>query len=375
MTDLSTIRVIPFYGKSEEWPTWSKKFLAKARRYGFKNVLLGKVKIPKTDEDYDLESEEGKKLSIAAEMNELAYTELILSIDDKSSSGKVAFNLVKGCKNKDYVDGNASMAWERLRNKFEPTSAPSLVKLEKQFRQCALKKGQDPDIWITELEDYRMRLEELGSSISDNQFILHILNNMTDDYELQLAMMEKRIADGSNPLTIDEIRDDLNLRYERLTEKHNNESENNYNQDVAFFSGQFKGKCRNCGLIGHKAKDCKNKNQNGGQNGGNYGNNHNNLHRNSHNNPYCTYCRRPGLQKSNCFKLKNKMNRNSDTSNHSNRNDNDIAFTSVAMNESFSNDIWILDSGASNHFCRSMEGLMDVRDIDESIKIGNGDYM
>jgi hypothetical protein len=31
------------------------KFLAKARRYGFKNVLLGKVKIPKTDEDYDLE--------------------------------------------------------------------------------------------------------------------------------------------------------------------------------------------------------------------------------------------------------------------------------------------------------------------------------
>jgi len=60
---------------------------------------------------------------------------------------------------------------------------------------------------------------------------------MTDDYDLQLAMMEKRITDDSNPLTIDEIRDDLNLRYERLTEKQNNESENNYNHDVAFFSG------------------------------------------------------------------------------------------------------------------------------------------
>jgi hypothetical protein len=44
-------------------------------------------------------------------MNELAYTELILSIDDKTSSGKVKFNLVKGFKNKDYADGNASMAW------------------------------------------------------------------------------------------------------------------------------------------------------------------------------------------------------------------------------------------------------------------------
>jgi hypothetical protein len=141
MTDLSTIRVIPFYGKNEEWPTWSEKFLAKARRYGFKDVLLGKVRIPMTDEDYEVDTEEGKKLRIAADMNELAYAELILSIDDKTSNGKVAFNLVKGCKNKDYTDGNTSLAWERLKNKYEPQSAPSLVKMEKQFRQSALKKG------------------------------------------------------------------------------------------------------------------------------------------------------------------------------------------------------------------------------------------
>jgi hypothetical protein len=57
MTDLSTIRVIPLYGKSEEWPTWSEKFLAKARHNSFKDVLLGKVKVPRIDEDYDMESE------------------------------------------------------------------------------------------------------------------------------------------------------------------------------------------------------------------------------------------------------------------------------------------------------------------------------
>jgi hypothetical protein len=96
---------------------------------------------------------------------------------------------VKGFENKDYADGNASMAWERLKNKFEPQSAPSFVKMEKQFTQCALKKDQDPDIWITELEDYRMKRNELGSSISENQFILHILNNMTAEYDLHLAMM------------------------------------------------------------------------------------------------------------------------------------------------------------------------------------------
>jgi hypothetical protein len=50
-----------------------------------------------------------------------------------------------------------------------------------------------------------MRLEELGSIIPDNQCILNILNNMMDDYNLQLAMMEKRVTDKSNPLTVIEI--------------------------------------------------------------------------------------------------------------------------------------------------------------------------
>jgi hypothetical protein len=98
MTDFSTIRVIPFYETNDKWPTWSEKFLAKARCYGFEDVLLGKVRISMTDEDYEVDTEEAKKMRIAADMNELAYTELILSIDDKTSNGKVAFNLVKGCK-------------------------------------------------------------------------------------------------------------------------------------------------------------------------------------------------------------------------------------------------------------------------------------
>jgi hypothetical protein len=65
---------------------------------------------------------------------------------------------------------------------------------------------------------------------------------MSDDYDVQLAMMKKRVMDKSNPLTFDEIRDYLNLRFERLNEKQKEESENDSNQEVAFFGGQFKGK-------------------------------------------------------------------------------------------------------------------------------------
>jgi hypothetical protein len=130
-----------------------REVLSQGKTLWLQGCIVGKGKFPKTDEDYDLESEEGKKLSIAPEANELAYSKIILSIDNKSSNGKVVFNLLKGCKNKDYADGNASMAWERLRNKFEPTSAPSLVKLEKQFRQCALKKCKTQTFGLLNLKN------------------------------------------------------------------------------------------------------------------------------------------------------------------------------------------------------------------------------
>jgi len=69
------------------------------------------------------------------------------------------------------------------------------------------------------LEDIRVRLDDMGSSIPENQFMIHILNNLTADYDLQLALLEKRIGDKERPLTVDEIRAELSLRFERLTMK------------------------------------------------------------------------------------------------------------------------------------------------------------
>jgi hypothetical protein len=74
----------------------------------------------------------GKKIARTIQLNEIAYKELILSIDVKASNGKIAFNIFKACKIKDYPDLNAVTAWKRLKNKYEPVSAPSVVKLDKQ---------------------------------------------------------------------------------------------------------------------------------------------------------------------------------------------------------------------------------------------------
>jgi hypothetical protein len=69
MTDVCTIRVIPFCGKVDEWPVWSEKFLAKAKRYGLKDLLQGKLSFPKFDESFDEDSDEGKMMLKNAEIN------------------------------------------------------------------------------------------------------------------------------------------------------------------------------------------------------------------------------------------------------------------------------------------------------------------
>jgi hypothetical protein len=131
-----------------------------------------------------------------------------------------------------------------------------------------LKRGQDPEVWITELEDLRVKLENMGSCITEDQFMIHILNNLTPDYDLQLALMERRVGDADEPLTVEEVRGELNLRFERLNIKTSRNEEGEVLEEQSLFSDQFKGKCRNCGQVGHKSFQCKNRsNQNGGNNG------------------------------------------------------------------------------------------------------------
>jgi hypothetical protein len=69
--------------------------LAKARRSGIKDILLGNLRIRKTNDEINEETDNGKTMMKVFDVIKLAYSNLILSIDVKIISGKVAFNIVK----------------------------------------------------------------------------------------------------------------------------------------------------------------------------------------------------------------------------------------------------------------------------------------
>jgi Zinc knuckle len=131
-------------------------------------------------------------------------------------------------------------------------------------------------------------LEVMGSNMTDEQFLVQVLNSLTGNYKLQMTLMEKHIGNKENPLTIDELKEDLNLRYERLSSKSESTRNVDYGKEKALLVTQFKGKCQNCGKLGHKSAQCKSKAVQEDKE------------------IMCNYCKKSGHLKTQCFKLLRK---------------------------------------------------------------------
>ena len=288
-------RVPVFKGTKKDWVQWSEVFLARAKRRGYKELLTNSENlIPKSG--FDL-SEEEKRIQ---ELNEVGYGDLILAMGMDKAGGKVAFNLVKKTKTTDYKDGNINVAWKNLTNKYCPTSAPSLTRITKTFYSAKMKEKTDPDLFITHLEDLRDQMEEMGSVMTDKQFVVHVLNNLPKDFEQQVVILEKKMDDEKS-ITIEEVREDLLLKFERISVNPKDDEE-----EVAMVAGGNSRRCHQCGKIGHIARFCKDRNKNNksvklrGSFGGA-----------KKFEGECFYCKKKGHRMSDCYKKQRDEGRSS----------------------------------------------------------------
>jgi hypothetical protein len=78
--------------------------LSKAKRSDIKDIPLVKVTIPISKEEINKKTDEEKIKMKMSDLNDLAYTELILFINVRTISGKFACNIVKGYKIKDHTE-------------------------------------------------------------------------------------------------------------------------------------------------------------------------------------------------------------------------------------------------------------------------------
>ena len=323
-TDTRSTRVIAFSGKQIDWPVWSEKFLARGRRRGYKKILTGAEKVPADKTVIDTSTPAGKEQERIQEANEDAYEDLILSINAVDEVGRVAFQMVKSSKTNDLKDGDARMAWEKLEKKYQPKTTPSRLDLGEEFSNLKVKTWKsDPDIWISKLDDLRIRINEAGGNRTEMDVMEHVLTHMPKDYNELYVTLHRRIGSSNDPLTIDELKEELTLFWKRLKKQRgvNNQDETS-GEETALFAGGFSGNCNHCGKIGHKSKDCWSK-QNSEKKG--KPDTKSNFTKSNFTGK-CHFCGKKGHRKQDCWKL----NKKDDKANLAKEDDDDeIGFISI----------------------------------------------
>ena len=105
------------------------------------------------------------------------------------------------------------------------------------------------------METIRADLELMGSPINDEDFKIHVLNNLPKEYK---SIVEKLIPD-IKVLDVSNLREELQSKYQRIIKYNDGKEE--ATKEQALMTSQpfrkFKGKCLKCGKRGHKAADCR----------------------------------------------------------------------------------------------------------------------
>ena len=77
-----------------------------------------------------------------------------------------------------------------MKRKYAPKIAPMLMSVENKYTNSKLKAGEDPDVFITNMEFLVEKLGELGKTIPEEDLVVRVLNCLLEGYEIEVAQLE-----------------------------------------------------------------------------------------------------------------------------------------------------------------------------------------
>jgi len=96
-------------------------------------------------------------------------------------------------------------------------------------------------------------LEKIKADILDENFIIQVLNSLPTEYEIQVSKLEQCFGSATNPLTIQDVCNKLNLNFAELKCQAMEQLETD--QPLMAFC-RYKGKCTSCSKFRHKLTEC-----------------------------------------------------------------------------------------------------------------------
>ena len=126
---LKEIRIVNFSGNMDDWPKWSKKFMAAAEVKKFANIIDRSMTVPSLSENMQT-----KDIAIR-DLSQAAYCCLLYSMEDD-----ISFTLVETAKLENLPNGDVALAWKNLLNRYESKQYGTLLNLKRNIMTKSLQE-------------------------------------------------------------------------------------------------------------------------------------------------------------------------------------------------------------------------------------------
>ena len=79
-----------------------------------------------------------------------------------------------------------------MKERFDPQTSNEKLQLKEKFTNSKFTDWKKlPDDWITELEIIVSQFDQMGYKITDEDFMMHVLGNLPEEYENKAETLEK----------------------------------------------------------------------------------------------------------------------------------------------------------------------------------------
>ena len=325
---------------SKFFDEWKLKTMALIKKKGWSAPFDSPTTEIPSAEQANAENSTEEQRSMFKANNE-AYDQILMGC-----SG-IPLGLVRRAK------GDSRKAMEALSKKYSETDEANLTELLQEFVNCKLEDTEtDPDKWFMKIDVLNDKLGGIDARYrkADYELKAHLMGNLPEGYNDVVT----KISGTENDITVEEIEDQIRRKWKR--EFKTSEADKSGSKQVALvaktggkYKKPFKGKCRKCGIVGHKASDCR-----------------------SNKKGICFECGEDGHFARDCPK------RNKGTGNEAKEGMMGMfvgmAFCGNALptpSTTGEEKTYLMDSGATSHIVSSDEEMTDLEDCNEDIVVGD----
>ena len=123
--------------------------------------------------------------------NNNTYCDLVLACH-----ADIGYDLVDEAVTTNLPEGDANLAWNKLKERFDPQDTADKFRLKGKFTRSKLSAWKEnPEDSIMRLKIKRTKLKRINHIISDKDLMINILNNLPEEYESKIEQVKKEMED------------------------------------------------------------------------------------------------------------------------------------------------------------------------------------